>query len=131
MEAVYFTASNVTLKPPGHLLWYISSGNEGLGPQHVKATSRLREVVKGTPKELFSRFRRLGVYRWKDLMATAKGNPNAQLTALRFSHTETFPHPLDSDLLRNFQVPPNYLGPRPIPFSTFQKIYHHGTHTTP
>jgi GNAT superfamily N-acetyltransferase len=58
VEAVYFTASKVTIKPPGHLLWYISSGNEGLGPQHVKATSRLREVVKGTPKELFSRFHR-------------------------------------------------------------------------
>ena len=58
VEAVYFTASNVTLKPPGHLLWYISSGNERLGPQHVKATSRLREAVKGTPKELFSRFHR-------------------------------------------------------------------------
>lgn len=66
----------------------------------VKATSRLREVVKGTPKELFSRFHRLGVYRWKNLIAAAKGNPQAQLTALRFSHTESFP-----------------------------QIYHHGTRT--
>ena len=96
----------------------------------VKATSRLREVVKGTPKELFSRFHRLGVYRWKDLIAAAKGNPQAQLTALRFSHTETFPHPFDSDQLRTFNVPPPYPGPRPIPGSTFQKIYPHGTRTT-
>jgi hypothetical protein len=109
----------------------MSKGNERLGPQHLKATSRLREVVKGTPKELISRFRRLGVYRWKDLIAAAKGNPNARLTALRFSHTETFPHPLDSDLLRTFHVPPPYPGPRPIPFSTFQEIYQHGTLTTP
>ena len=108
-----------------------SSGNEGLGTMQVKATSRLREVVRGTPKELFSRFHRLGVYRWKDLMAAAKGNPNAQLTALRFSHTESFPHPLDSDLLRTFNVPPPYPGPRPIPFSTFRQIYHHGFNTTP
>lgn len=131
VEAVYFTASNITIKPPGHLLWYVSSGNEGLGTMQVKATSRLREVVRGTPKELFSRFHRLGVYRWKDLMATAKGNPNAQLTALRFSHTENFSHPLDFDLLRTFHVPPPYPGPRPIPFSTFREIYHHGFNTNP
>jgi predicted nucleic acid-binding protein/GNAT superfamily N-acetyltransferase len=131
VEAVYFTASPITIKPPGHLLWYVSSGNERLGTMQVKATSRLREVVRGTPKELFSRFHRLGVYRWKDLMVAAKGNPNSQLTALRFSHTESFPHPLDSDLLRTFRVPPPYPGPRPIPFSTFQEIYHHGTHITP
>jgi GNAT superfamily N-acetyltransferase/predicted nucleic acid-binding protein len=131
VEAVYFTASKVTIKPPGHLLWYVSIGNEGLGTKQVKATSRLREVVRGTPKELFSRFHRLGVYRWKDLLAAAKGNPNARLTALRFSHTESFPHPLDSDLLRAFNVPPPYPGPRSIPFSTFRQIYHHGFNTTP
>lgn len=131
VEAVYFTASPITIKPPGHLLWYVSSGNERLGTQQTKATSRLREVVKGTPKELFSRFRRLGVYRWKDLMAAAKGNPDAQLTALRFSHTESFPHPLDSNRLQTFNVPPPYPGPRPIPFSTFQQIYHHGTQINP
>ncbi len=131
VEAVYFTASKITIKPPGHLLWYVSSGTEGLGTMQVKATSRLREVVRGTPKELFSRFHRLGVYRWKDLMATAKGNPNAQLTALRFSHTESFSHPLDSGLLRTFNVPPPYPGPRPIPFSTFREIYHHGFNSTP
>jgi hypothetical protein len=129
VEAVYFTSSKNTFKPPGHLLWYVSSGNEGLGTMQVKATSRLREVVRGTPKELFSRFHRLGVYRWKDLMATAKENPNAQLTALRFSHTESFSHPLDSDQLRTLSVPPPYPGPRPIPFCTFREIYHHGTHT--
>ena len=131
VEAVYFTTSNVTLTPPGHLLWYVSRGNERLGAMQVKATSRLREVIKDTPKELFSRFHRLGVYRWKDLMAAAKGDPQAQLTALRFSHTETFPHPLDSNLLRTFNVPEPYPGPRPIPFATFQEIYHHGTNTTP
>jgi len=131
VEAVYFTASNITIKPPGHILWYVSSGNEGLGTQHVKATSRLREVVRGTPKELFSRFRRLGVYRWKDLIVAAKGNPNAQLTALRFSHTESFPHHLDSSSMRSFNVPPPYPGPRPIPFSIFQEIYNHGCNTTP
>ncbi|MEO5917088.1 MAG: GNAT family N-acetyltransferase [Luteolibacter sp.] len=131
VEAVYFTASNIAIKPPGHLLWYVSSGNERLGTKQVKATSRLREVVRGTPKELFSRFHRLGVYRWKDLTAAAKGNPNARLTALRFSHTENFTHPLDSDLLRTFNVPPPYPGPRPIPFATFREIYHHGFNTAP
>ncbi len=130
VEAVYFTACKDTFKPPGHLLWYVSKGNEGFGTMQVKATSRLREVVRGTPKELFSRFHRLGVYRWRDLMAAAKGNPNARLTALRFSHTESFIRPLDPTLLRDFDVPPPYPGPRPIPFSTFCEIYLHGTQTT-
>ena len=130
VEAVYFTASNITMKPPGHILWYVSSGNERLGPKEVSATSRFREAVRGTPKELFSRFRRLGVYRWKDLLAAAKGDPEAQLTALRFSHTESFPHPLSPELLQSFDVPPPYPGPRPIPFSTFREIYHYGFNNT-
>lgn len=125
VEAVYFTASNITFDPPGHLLWYVSSGNEGLGSMQVKATSRLREVVSGSPKELFSRFHRLGVYRWKDIMDAARGNLDARLTALRFSHTEFFPSPLSPEQLRTFNVPPPYPGPRPIPFSTFQEIHHH------
>ena len=129
VEAVYFSSSPITIKPPGHVLWYVSSGNEGLGTQQVKATSRLREVVRGTPKELFSRFHRLGVYRWKDLLAKAKGDLNAQLTALRFYHTESFTHPHDSDSLRSFSVPPPYAGPRPIPFSIYRKIYQHGFNT--
>lgn len=131
VEAVYFTASNITMKPPGHILWYVSSGNEGLGSMQVSATSRFREAIRGTPKELFSRFCRLGVYRWKDLLAAAKGNPEAQLTALRFSHTESFSHPLSSELLQTFHVPPPYPGPRPIPFSTFREIYNYGFNTTP
>jgi hypothetical protein len=129
VEAVYFTASPISIKPPGHILWYVSSGNEGLGPQQVKATSRLREVVRGTPKELFSRFRRLGIYQWKDILVTAKGDPQAQLTALRFSHTENFLQPMDCNFLRDCQVFPPYPGPRPISFSSFQKIYRNGTQT--
>jgi hypothetical protein len=50
-------------------------------------------------------------------MVAAKDNPDAQLTALRFSHTESFPHPLNSDLLGTF------MSCHPIPdgaFSLFQ-----------
>jgi hypothetical protein len=130
IEAVYYTATNIRFQAPGHILWYVSKGNEGFGLQQVKATSRLREVVKGTPKELFSRFRRLGVYQWKDLLAAANGNEQAQLTALRFSHTECFPLPLGADMLKNFNVRAPYPGPRPLPFATFQQIYNHGTNTT-
>lgn len=123
VEAAYYTASNISLRAPGRILWYVSLGNEKIGSMEVKACSRLREVAKAGPKQLFKRFRRLGVYAWKDIFEMAENNVDAELTALRFTHTERFPNPLGVGLLADLGVPPPYPGPRPIPHSTFVSIY--------
>lgn len=123
IEAVYFSSSNISFSAPGRILWYVSQGNEKLGTMEVKACSRLREVVRAGPKQLFKRFRRLGVYAWKDLYSLADKNVDSILTALRFSHTERFSNPLSVECLKTHGVAPPYPGPRPIPHSTFISIY--------
>jgi hypothetical protein len=101
----------------------VSQGNEKLGSMEVKACSRLREVVKAGPKQLFKRFRRLGVYAWKDIYSLADSKVESELTALRFSHTERFLNPQSVAMLSTLGVPPPYPGPRPITHSTFVSIY--------
>ncbi|WP_395715947.1 GNAT family N-acetyltransferase [Prosthecobacter sp.] len=123
IEAAYYTSSNIGFRAPGRILWYVSQGNEKVGTMEVKACSRLREVAKAGPKQLFKRFRRLGVYGWKDIYLKAGKKVDAELTALRFSHTERFPNPIGTDLLSGLGVLPPYPGPRPIPHSTFVSIY--------
>lgn len=123
VEATYYSSSNISMRAPGRILWYVSQGNEKFGSMQVKACSRLREVVHDGPKALFKRFRRLGVYAWKDIYDLAGKNVDKELTALRFSHTERFPQPLNAEALRAIGVSPPYPGPRPIPHSTFVSIY--------
>lgn len=123
VEAAYYSASNISICAPGRILWYVSQGNEKLGSMQVKACSRLREVVRSGPKPLFKRFRRLGVYDWKDLFELAGKSVEKDITAFRFSHTERFHNPLDAKTLASIGVPPPYPGPRPISHSTFISIY--------
>ena len=89
----------------------------------IKATSCLREVVHDSAKSLFGQFRRLGVYEWRDLMATAKQNKAAELMALRFSHTELFPRPVDLANLPSFGIKAHFMGPRQITAVQFEQIY--------
>ena len=124
VEGVYYSGSNIGFKAPGFILWYVSKGREGLGSMQVKAMSRLREVVRDTPKALFRRFSRLGVYAWKDVYAAAKEDLDAKLTALRFSHTELFVKPIGKEQLADFNIAHPY-GPRVIPLATFRQIYNH------
>lgn len=130
IEAAYYTSSNISFRAPGRILWYVSQGNEKVGSMEVKACSRLREVAKAGPKQLFKRFRRLGVYAWKDIYSQAGNNVDTELTALRFSHTERFPNPIGVNILSEVGVLPPYPGPRPIPHSTFASIYNQALSTS-
>ncbi|MGV2336854.1 MAG UNVERIFIED_CONTAM: hypothetical protein LVR18_23095 [Planctomycetaceae bacterium] len=55
----------------------------------LRACSSLTGVEIGEAKELYRRFRRLGVYEWRDVLRTA-GAPTGSLMALEFTDTELF-----------------------------------------
>jgi predicted transcriptional regulator len=98
-ELVYYRSkwANGGLRPGviGRILWYVSSNSSfTLGTKEVKACSRLEEVIIDKPEKLYRQFRSLGVYELKDLMTIAKDEPNADIMAIRFSHTQLFPNPL-------------------------------------
>lgn len=127
VEAVYYSATQMKMRAPGRILWYVSQGPEALGSMKVKAVSRLREVVHGSAKELFRRFRRLGVFEWPHLWKLAKKSHESRLTGMRFSHTEQLPFPLDSVKLTGLGLPPPYVSPRPVSLLIFRHCYNAAT----
>ena len=80
---------------------------------------------------LFSRFKRLGVYTWKDVFKVAKDDIEQEIMAFRFSKTEIFSQPFHRNDLqtlwtqtkgRNF----NIQGPLKITNDVFMRIYKSG-----
>ncbi len=100
-ENVYYRSKNPTvLEAPGRVLWYTSSDPKFFGSGHIRACSYLDEVVIDTPKTLFKRFHRLGVYKWSNLLEIANGNAEAKIMAFLFSGTELFPNPIPWKLVQ-------------------------------
>ena len=126
VEAVYFSATNVNLKAPARIIWYVSKGSEGIGSMSIKAVSRLREATEDTAKALFRKYRRLGVYTWENILACASNDPNKILLGLKFSHTQRFAAPLSLKTLTEFGLQPPFPGPRPVPTDLFRRIIKHG-----
>lgn len=90
-EGVYYRAkmNSAGISAPARIIWYVSQkGSRYTGAGAIRAHSRLDEIVVGKPKDLFKQFRRLGIYEWKDVFATAKNNISNEIMALRFSDTE-------------------------------------------
>lgn len=127
IEGVYYcSAQHRHLTAPARILWYVSKGNDGAGSMSIKACSRLEEVVIGKPKELFKRFRRLGVFQWKDVFQAAKNDLANDLLAFRFSMTERFSKPFHLDQLEALDIRQPLLAPRRISDAQFATIYSHG-----
>lgn len=96
-ENVYYRSSAPkVLSAPGRVLWYVSAGNKRYqGSMHVKACSYLDDVEIGKPKQLFSKYKKLGVYKWKDVYnEVADSDLNKDIMAFKFSKTEVFKKPI-------------------------------------
>lgn len=119
--AYYCSARNTHLTAPGRVLWYVS----GKGSMTIKACSHLEERIVGTPKELYARFRHLGIYAWKHVLETAGNNLDHSLMAFRFSRTERFVRPVTLTELQQMDIP-QPLNPRRITGEQFAAIYRLG-----
>jgi ribosomal protein S18 acetylase RimI-like enzyme len=101
-ESAYYRAVKPSIvKSPSRVLWYVSQKANYVGSKAIRACSRVIEVAIDKPKTVYSRFKRLGVYEWKDVLKTASGNLDQDIMAFRFDDTELL---------------------RPVPWSTFQQI---------
>jgi len=127
-EQVYYRANQACgLIAPGRILWYVSRDANRHGTMSIRACSRLDELVVDRPKALFSRFRRLGVYEWRDVFRTAKQDLERSIMALRFSDTELFRSPVSRDQFRRLGVSSNLQSPVRIVKEQFAEIYKLGT----
>lgn len=136
-EAVYYKSkkgSAKKLKPGvnGRILWYVSADKyRGYTEvSAVRACSRLDEVFIGKPKELYRRFRDLGIYEEKNLLDVANNNLEKDILAIRFCDTELFNEPIPltkiQDILGNQST---MQSTHYISATDFAKIYTLGTHT--
>jgi hypothetical protein len=124
-EHVYYRSPDgTTPHAPSRLLWYMS-GTGRTTPQAaaVVACSHLEAVVTGSPAELHSRFRHLGVWDERQVRQVAK---KGLVQALVFTNTEVFLRLITRQHLRRLggnRVP---YGPLRIPSDLFTTIYRTG-----
>lgn len=126
-EAVYYRAARpFVLNCPARVLWYVSHNENYSGTMAIRACSRIVELARGTPKQLFPRFRRLGVFAWRDVLATADGEIDKEIMAFRFDGSELL-RPVHwnefQPILKRNGVNTNLESPCAIPANVFGEIY--------
>jgi hypothetical protein len=130
MENVYYrSARQKTPVPHSRVLWYVSKyRGKYHGIQTVRACSYVDEVVVGTPKDIFKKFSKLGVYKWRDVFKEAGGDISKKILAFRFSRTELFSNPVSLETLNTILNRRNApLSPLKISSEQFEEIYKVGT----
>jgi GNAT superfamily N-acetyltransferase/predicted nucleic acid-binding protein len=103
MDNVYYRSAVQNLPTaPARILWYVSQDphrrHDGLSA--VRACAYVDEVQTGSPKEIFGRFRKLGVYSWVDLMRSTEGRHTERVLAFQFGMTELLKQPVSLALLK-------------------------------
>lgn len=121
---VYYKSTNYVPRPPGRVLWYVSTDKLILG------CSRLVSTRSGTPTALHERYKSFGVWNLSDVMGAADGH--GQAAALIFADTEIFDRPVTYhravDLAATEGIPLGTLpGPRLVSPALFDQIYREGT----
>jgi GNAT superfamily N-acetyltransferase/predicted nucleic acid-binding protein len=126
-ESAYYRAAKPAIVTcPARVLWYVSQDDRYSGSKAIRACSRLVEVVTDTPKRLYSRFRRLGVYEWAHVRETAGGDLNKSIMAFRFDDSELLqPVPWDDfqSILRSHNISTTLQSPVKITTAAFRDIY--------
>lgn len=132
-ENIYYRAAQPKiLSAPGRVLWYVSADARSGVVAGVRACSVLLEIAIAPAKQLYSRYRRLGVYEWRDIQRAAGDNPHGDLMGVRFGPTECFKQPVGRDTIKEILSGENLRMP---PLSTayelstraFEEIYKRGT----
>lgn len=102
-ENVYYRHTKpITEKAPARILWYESNDNqESARSMRVVGCSYLTEVYTDKPKVLYKMFKHFGIYEWSDIYKLCEGKIDVNIRALKFSHTELFPHPIGKDTVND------------------------------
>ncbi|NLX22940.1 MAG: GNAT family N-acetyltransferase [Phycisphaerae bacterium] len=131
-QNVYYRAARPRiLTAPARLLWYVSEDSGYPGTKAIRAVSYIERVETGPPKELFRRFRKLGVYEWRHVYELARRHTDNQVMAFVFSHTELLPKPVPLKVFKSVlmdceQRSNNLQSPVLINGQTFVRLYQIG-----
>lgn len=135
IENVYYRSSRQKIiTAPSRVLWYILKGDGKFQEaQSIRACSYIEEVYIDTPKNLFRKFKQLGIYEWCDVFGVAKNNPQQNIMAFKFTKTELFPNSLPLNVLEikwleilKKRFNPRMQQPISIPNEMFYELYQIG-----
>lgn len=104
VENVYYSASKIGIQSNSRILWYVTSNSNEPHSGALRAISYIDEVSRGVPKELFSKYRRLGVYEWGDVLDLAKQQQDRKLMAIKFSRSEKIVNPVNYQTLQEISI---------------------------
>lgn len=115
------------LKVPARILWYVS----GTKHKEVVAVSRLDAVELDTPRALYKKYAKFGILEWNELYEMCDGNVDADIMALKFSHTFTFQNSVHLNELRMIFLEEedrnlSVQSPTRMSVSTFERIFQIG-----
>lgn len=107
------------LRTPARILWY-ESAPEG----KVTTLSNLDNVELGMPGDLLRKYKKLGILEWRDLYRMCSGDVEAQLMALKFSHTFPLQRSVPLAELRDILNTPRltFQSPHQVTRSEYRKI---------
>jgi predicted nucleic acid-binding protein/ribosomal protein S18 acetylase RimI-like enzyme len=134
-ENVYYRSSRQKIiTAPSRVLWYvIKSDGKFQGTQSIRACSYIEKIHIDVPKNLFRKFKHLGIYKWRDVFGVAKNNQQQMIMAFEFTKTELFSNPLSVDMLKEIWLEdlkksfnPSIQQPISIPNDIFYKLYQIG-----
>jgi hypothetical protein len=127
IENVYYrSATPIRMAPGSRLLWYVSSGGGSKRVSQIRACSRLIETEVGPAKDLFRKYKRLGIYEWDNLMKMTGNDPKSDIMALRFYQTEYFRSPIDLKDFSIYGINGQPFSPKFVSNDQFMKIYRYG-----
>ena len=95
-ENVYYRHTKpITEVVPARILWYVSGAGESCShSKSIVGCSYLTDVKTGKARDLFKMYKHYGIYEWKDVYELCNGEEDADIRALKFSHTELFTRPI-------------------------------------
>jgi len=91
-ENVYYRRKRpAAIQGPGRILWYVTKDPRHTNTMALRACSYVDRVEIGPPDRCYEKFRHLGVFSREHVRGLSDGEP---VMAIKFSHTELFPHPV-------------------------------------
>jgi hypothetical protein len=128
-ENVYYRSVRPDIERfPGIILWYASEQKGYTRKKGIVACSYLNNVEIGEAKQLFTVFKRYGIYKWPEISNLAKGNIGSLIKVLHFSDTEVFDTPIKLKTVHQVLVSENFkkntfMSPVSVSKEVFNKIY--------
>ncbi len=136
-ENVYYRSATpkvLPLEKSARILWYVSEGKdkgETFG-KSIRAASYLDEVHIGPAKDLFKKFKRLGVYKIRDIKNIGGSQLEKTIMAFKFSQTELFNQPVSYEAINEIALihgkkKSTFPTVLKIPSDLYMSIYQKGT----